>query len=400
MQSASNPFSIFIVFLKLGLTSFGGPSAHIGFFHKEFVTDKEWLSDHSFTNYLALCQFLPGPASSQLGFIIGFLRGGYLGAIAAFIGFTLPSIIALVSFALFIQSGFESDDSLMFLLTGLKWCAVVVVADALYKMFNQHCINIFTKIVFSVSTFALLFLPNMSHLLVLVTVFISGCFWRNSTFSQSPSPVTQSPISITTGVFSLLLFITLLLVAVVSTESQIESQVLLNLSLQFFQSGALVFGGGHVVLPMLEVHTVDAGYITPQHFTAGYGAAQLIPGPLFSFVSYLAVFSSEPNQIALTVGILTIALFLPGFLLIFSVVPFWQSVMSHPLLQSGVKAVNAAVVSILLVGFYDPIVQSAITGLIDVIACILGIALVFKYKLSVLKLASILCSLAFLSSLL
>ncbi|WIY61083.1 chromate transporter [Bacillus arachidis] len=358
---------IFLVSLKLGLTSFGGPVAHLGYFHHEYVQKRKWMDERSYGDLVALCQFLPGPASSQVGIGIGLSRGGLLGAIAAWTGFTLPSVLVLVFFASLLQQFHVTDAGWIH---GLKLVAVAIVAHAIWGMTqkltpdrNRATIAIITAAI------ALLFPSTWTQVaLILLAGFIGWLLYRK--YEIPPASKIHIPISRITAILCLLLFLSLLfLLPILRPFSH-----WIAMFDSFYRSGSLVFGGGHVVLPLLENEFVLNGMVTKEQFLAGYGLTQAVPGPLFTFASYIgAVLDGTLGAI-----LATIAIFLPAFLLVIGVLPFWDQVRRLSYVQGALLGINAAVVGILLAAFYNPIWTSSIISTPDfVIASLLFCLLAF-----------------------
>ncbi|AYA75781.1 chromate transporter [Bacillus sp. Y1] len=347
---------ILIVSTKLGLTSFGGPIAHLGYFHNEYIRKRKWLDEKSYADLVALCQFLPGPASSQVGIGIGVMRAGVLGGIVSFIGFTLPSVVALMIFALLLR-GFEVGETGW--IHGLKIVAVAVVAHAILGMANNLTPDLKRK---ALALFALvvtlLWQTAFTQVGVIFIAGILGFFlYRQQTDTHEQK--MAFPISRRFGVISLLVFFSLLLLLPILREATSLHWVALFDS--FYRSGSLVFGGGHVVLPLLEREFVPTGMLTEEAFLAGYGATQAVPGPLFTFAAYLGTVISGWHG-----GLLaTFAIFLPAFLLVLGALPFWDSIRRNPKIKGALMGVNAAVVGILTSAFYQPIWTSSILAPID-----------------------------------
>jgi len=357
----ANVFEIFIVFLKLGMTSFGGPVAHIGYFHDEFVVKRKWLSDHSYADLVALCQFLPGPASSQVGISIGLSRAGYLGAVAAWLGFTLPSAILLILFGLGVSSfPHELSHSL---LHGLKIVAVSVVALAIWQMAVKLCPD---KKRASIAILAALIVVMLNSAWAQIGVIILGgiCGWLflKSTTELPHSPV-KFPISKKAGVAFLTVFFGLLLILPMAARNS-DLQAVRYFD-SFFRAGSLVFGGGHVVLPLLQSEVIPAGWVTKETFMAGYGAAQAVPGPLFTFSAYIGAASQAEPSGWLGAVICLFAAFVPSFLLIFGALPFWEQLRSYEKVRNSLLGINAAVVGLLAAAFYNPVWTSAIFSVKD-----------------------------------
>ncbi|MGE8203185.1 chromate transporter [Heyndrickxia sp. NPDC080065] len=341
---------------KLGLTSFGGPIAHLGYFHEEYIRRRKWLDERSYADLVALCQFLPGPASSQVGIGIGVLRAGVLGGIVAFLGFTLPSVIALILFAL-IVNGLNIMDTGW--IHGLKIVAVVVVAQAIIDMAKKLTPDLRRK---AIAIFALVGTLVWQSVFTQISIILISAFIGYLFFNKSETKVESTisvPLSRRFSYICLTLFIGLLIILPILRE--IASYKWLVLFDSFYRSGSLVFGGGHVVLPLLEREFVPTGLITKESFLAGYGAAQAVPGPLFTFGAYLGAIMNGWMG-----GLLaTIAIFLPAFLLIMGTLPLWDSLRRNPNCQGAFYGVNSSVVGILIAAFYTPIWTSSIFTSID-----------------------------------
>ncbi|MCM3717557.1 chromate transporter [Fictibacillus phosphorivorans] len=347
---------ILLISIRLGLTSFGGPIAHLGYFHEEYVRKRKWLDEKSYADLVALCQFLPGPASSQVGIGIGVIRGGVLGGIISFIGFTLPSVVALILFALLLEGLDVSDLSWIH---GLKIVAVVVVAHAILGMAEKLTPDLKRK---TIALFALavtlLWQTAFSQVgVILIAGIIGFLLYRHQTENQDTE--FNFPISRTFAMICLILFFGLLMILPVFREATSNSWIAFFDS--FYRSGSLVFGGGHVVLPLLEREFVPSEWISEETFLAGYGAAQAVPGPLFTFAAYLgAVMNGWQGGL-----LATFAIFLPAFLLILGTLPFWNRLRRNPKIKGALLGVNAAVVGILISAFYKPIWTSTILKPID-----------------------------------
>jgi chromate transporter len=347
---------ILIVSTKLGLTAFGGPVAHLGYFHEEYVRKRKWLDEQGYANLVALCQFLPGPASSQVGIGIGVLRGGFLGGILAFVGFTVPSVIALILFALILQ-GMDIGHSGW--IHGLKLVAVAVVAHAIIGMAQKLTPDLSRK---TIALFALIgtLLWQTAFTQIGIILLAAGVgFFIYKEQKEDSSPKIQFPISRKFAYVCLGLFFGLLVFLPILRELSASSWVAMFDS--FYRSGSLVFGGGHVVLPLLEREFVPSGWLSKEAFLAGYGAAQAVPGPLFTFAAYIGAVANGWAG-----GLLaTFAIFLPAFLLVLGTLPFWNSLSHNPKIKGALMGVNAAVVGILISAFYNPIWTSSILGPID-----------------------------------
>lgn len=360
--------SVFVAFLKLGLTSFGGPVAHLGYFRDEFVTRRRWENDRGYGELLALCQFLPGPSSSQVGFAIGLRRAGLAGALAAFVAFTLPSATLMVLAAASIR--FVTGPAASGALSGLTIVAVAVVAQAVWGMARTLAPDRpRASIAIAAAIAALVIGGTAGQLGALVAGAVAGLLWSREAGAAAsegdPSGRASADGAVprvprTVGVGALALFVALLVGApIVAAVTGSASWALFE---AFFRSGALVFGGGHVVLPLLESAVVEPGWVSSEAFLAGYGAAQALPGPLFAFAAYLGAISSVgPGGVAgaaLALG----AVFLPGFLLLVGALPLWSAVRARPWAAGVVRGAGAAVVGILAAALYDPVFTTAITG--------------------------------------
>ena len=339
------------IFLKLGLSCFGGPVAHIGYFRDEFVVRRKWLDEHAFADLVGLCQFLPGPASSQVGFSIGLLRAGYPGALAAWTGFTLPSAAVLVLFAY--GAGALSGPVGTGLLHGLKLTAVAIVAQAVWGMARNLCPDRERASIAAVAALIILFsASSIAQIGAIVLGAIAG-LWLCRGEAQIPSGHVGMPVSRTAGIIALAAFLVLLIGLPVLRGLSGSSGIALFDA--FYRSGALVFGGGHVVLPLLRDAFVTPGWVSDDAFLAGYGAAQAVPGPLFTFAAYLGtVVAAEPHGIGGAVLGL-IGIFLPGILVLLGALPFWDSFRKRAGAQAVMRGVNAAVVGLLGAALYNPV---------------------------------------------
>lgn len=343
---------IFLIFLRLGLTSFGGPVAHLGYFRDEFVTRRRWLSDSAYADVVALCQFLPGASSSQVGMAVGLARAGMPGALVAWLGFTLPSALLL---ALFAQSLITWGAILpISVLHGLKIAAVAVVAQAVWGMARSLCTDT-ARVTFAVAA-ACVLLVNSNVLLqvaILAVAALAGAllFKPGLTASHEALPLS---ISRRTGAAMLLIFVALLL-GLPLLAAGLQNQTL-AVAAAFYRAGALVFGGGHVVLPLLQSAVVASGWVASDTFLAGYGAAQAVPGPLFTFAAFLGMAINGWSGVLICTG----AIFAPSFLLVAGALPFWETLRSGGKVRAALAGINAAVVGILLATLYDPVWISAI----------------------------------------
>lgn len=368
---------VFSAFLKLGLTSFGGPVAHLGYFRTEFVERRRWLNDEQFSQLLAICQFLPGPASSQLGFSLGLIRAGWLGALAAFVAFTLPSALLLVAFAATLPN--LSGPVGLATVHGLKLVACAVVADAVLSMSRKLCPDAPRRI-FAVFAAAMLLTVSSVWAQLLVVVFsaIAGALLLRGNFPVDSPCGFQVPYDARIRGLLILTF-TALLIGLPFFSS--DNANLLSVANAFYQAGAFVFGGGHVVLPLLQDSVVVTGWVSPDQFLAGYGASQAIPGPMFAFSAYLGAVLSPEEHSLLTAATALIFIFLPGFLLVAGILPFWCAVSHSLAAQSAIAGVNAAVVGLLGAALYDPIFTSGISGPNDFAIVLVAFAMLVVWRL-------------------
>ncbi len=354
----TNLLTIFAVALRLGLTSFGGPIAHIGFFHQEYVANRRWLSERRFSDLVALCHFLPGPTSSQVGIAVGITRGGLLGGLLAWIAFTAPSAAILIAFGF----GITEFDNLLegSWLNGLKIAAVAVVAQALWGMSTSLAPDKTRATIAIISAIAILLSPIAFTIVIVILIAGAyGWFRFHHYVDESSTEDNTYAIPKTLGITFALLFF-LLLIGLPLIRVFLDDIDILNIFDGFFRSGSLVFGGGHVVLPTLESETVANGWLTAEQFIAGYGASQAIPGPLFTFSAYLGtVMNIGPGGIPGAL-IALIAIFLPSFLLVIAILPFWNQLSQANNVRAALVAINAAVVGILAAALFDPVWTSSI----------------------------------------
>lgn len=344
------------VFLKLGLTSFGGPVAHLGYFRNELVARRKWLDDATYADIVALCQFLPGPASSQVGFAIGLARAGFRGGLAAWLGFTLPSALAMVAFAYGVTTWGDVSDAGW--LAGLKIVAVAVVALAVWGMARSLAPDRTRASIAVVAALAVLLWPTAYG--QVIVILIAGLLsWRFMPRTQllPPTPLNLGiprNIAIACAIvfFGLLAGLPLLRLVITSDSLAIVDS--------FYRVGSLVFGGGHVMLPLLQGEVVPPGWISNEEFVAGYGAAQAIPGPLFTFAAYLGAAMHAGPSGWLGGSMALLAIFLPSFLLVYAGLPLWDRLRSREDIQAATRGVNAAVVGVLVAALYDPVWTSAI----------------------------------------
>jgi chromate transporter len=374
-SGTGNPLEVFLVFLRLGLTSFGGPIAHLGYFRQEFVARRHWLDEAAYADLVALCQFLPGPASSEVGVGIGLTRAGLAGALAAWTGFTLPSALALVLFALGVERFGALDASW---LHGLKIAAVAVVAQAVWGMASTMATGKPRATLAVAAAAIVLAMPSTTGQLSAIALgAIAGVVLLRSERAPSASPAGPR-VGRGFAVACLAVFFTLLVgLPLLTTAFPSQALALFN---AFYRAGSLVFGGGHVVLPLLQAAVVPPGWVSNDAFLAGYGAAQAVPGPLFTFAAYLgAVMGPQPNGWA-GAAIALVAIFLPSFLLVIGVMPFWQALRDKPFAQAALTGVNAAVVGLLMAALYNPVWLAAIMAPLDLAIALAAFLLLAVWK--------------------
>lgn len=362
---------VFLAFLKLGVMSFGGPIAHLGYFRSEFVVRRRWLDDPTYTDLVALCQFLPGPASSQVGFSLGLMRAGYRGGLAAWVGFTLPSAILMTMFAAL--AGLRSDRFGTGLLHGLKLVAVAIVAQAVWGMARSLCPDRQRATIAGVAALSMLFSSSSMAQVVVILMGGIGGLWlcRAAAPSAAPSALPTGsplpPVSRRVGLAALTAYALGLLILPSWSGLSLRTR-LFN---AFYRAGALVFGGGHVVLPLLSNAFVGTGWVSNDSFLAGYGAAQALPGPLFTFAAFLGAVAvpSPPGIIGASLGI--VGIFLPGMLVLLGALPFWEAIRRQEAAQASLRGVNAAVVGLLGAALYNPLWTGSVKSAVD-FAIVLG----------------------------
>jgi chromate transporter len=376
-KRSESSFAIFFVFLKLGLTSFGGPVAHLGYFRDEFVVRRRWLSEESYGDLVSLCQFMPGPASSQVGFSLGILRGnGLVGGVAAWLGFTLPSAAILLAFALSTASftGPVAEG----LLHGLKLVAVAIVAQAIWGMARSLTPDKQrAAIALAAIIIVVFFGGSIGQMTAIALGALAGVWFCRGQDNAIQGSLTF-PITRCAGIAAFLLF-TVLLLGIPMLITLTDSKQL-SLFESFYRSGSLVFGGGHVVLPLLRAEMVEPGWITDESFLAGYGLAQAVPGPLFTFAAYLGAAASLAANPVSGSTIALMGVFLPGLLLVYGMLPFWDQFRSRLTAQYAMRGANAAVVGILGSALYDPVWTSAVHDARDFIVVLTGFLLLTVWK--------------------
>jgi chromate transporter len=370
-----SPLEVLLIFLKLGLTCFGGPIAHIGYFREEFVVRRKWIDEHAYADLVGLCQFLPGPASSQVGFSIGLMRAGYLGAVAAWTGFTLPSAAVLILFAY--GAGALSGPVGTGLLHGLKLTAVAIVAQAVWGMARSLCPDRERASIAVVAALIILFsTASVAQIGAIVLGGLAG-LWLCRGEALAGSGHVEIPVSRTVGLIALCMFFVLLAgLPMLRSLTQSTGVALFD---AFYRSGALVFGGGHVVLPLLREAFVAPGWLSDDAFLAGYGAAQAVPGPLFTFAAYLGtVVAIEPHGIGAALGLAGI--FLPGILVLLGALPFWETFRKRAGAQALMRGINAAVVGILGAALYDPVWTTTVRAPTDFGIALVGFVLLTVWR--------------------
>lgn len=371
-----SPLEVLGIFLKLGLTCFGGPIAHIGYFRDEFVVRRQWIDEHAYADLVGLCQFLPGPASSQVGFSIGLMRAGYLGALAAWAGFTLPSAILLVLFA-YGASALNGPIGAG-LLHGLKLTAVAIVAQAIWGMARSLCPNRERASIAVVATLVILFSTHpIAQIGAIVVGGLAG-LWLCRSQGAAPAGHVAIPVSRTVGIIALGMFFALLIGLPMLHGTGGAPGV--GLFDAFYRSGALVFGGGHVVLPLLREAFVTPGWLNDDVFLAGYGAAQAVPGPLFTFAAYLGAMVLLEGRGLAGAAIGLIGIFLPGILVLLGALPFWDTFRRRLGAQAMMRGVNAAVVGILGAAFYDPVWTTTVHTGKDFGIALVGVVLLIAWR--------------------
>lgn len=365
-------------FFLLGLTSFGGPVAHIGFFRNTFVKEKKWLDDNTYMEFVSLCNFLPGPSSSQVGMSIGYHFKGVKGALLAWVGFTFPSALILMLFGYFIIS---FDDVIPSgVIQGLKAVVVIIVLQAILGMQKNFLKDFFSYFIAFATALVLILFPSSLNQFscLLISGFLGIYFYKNDRSSKKNINTTLN-IPPSSYVSLLVFFLLLFFLPIIS--SVFERQ-LISLANIFFKIGSLVFGGGHVVLPLLQEELVSSGLIEKDIFLAGYGVSQAIPGPLFTFSSYLGMFLANENHFLLTSVLCLVFIFLPSLLLIIGALPLWSKIRRIKKVIHAFKGVNASVIGLLIAAFYDPIILSSLRGISDIILILIAFIILFFTKIS------------------
>jgi chromate transporter len=373
MRQARDAFEVFLIFLKLGLSSFGGPIAHLGYFREEFVVRRGWLDEASYADLVALCQFLPGPASSQTGFSIGLMRAGALGGLAAWVGFTLPSALLMLAFSL--GAGSLGGPFGAGLLHGLRLVAVAIVAQAVWGMARTLCPDRPRAGIALAATLILLSAPSsLAQIAAILLGAIAGFLLCRDGAAVEPGSLPM-PVSRCAAVVALALFCVLLIALPL-----LRGFPAVTLFDAFYRSGALVFGGGHVVLPLLREAFVTPGWVSEDAFLAGYGAAQAVPGPLFTFAVYLGALASPLHPIGgALLGLF--AIFSPGVLVLIGALPFWQSFRDRAGARAVMRGINASVVGILGAALYAPLWTSSVKAPGDFALVLAGFVLLIVWRM-------------------
>ncbi len=371
-------WEIFRRFLVLGCTSFGGPVAHLGYFREEFVTRRQWFNDDTYADLIAFCQFLPGPASSQVGMAIGLTKGGYAGLFAAWLGFTLPSAILMFLFAFgMLNLAYGGDNGWIL---GLKTTTVAIVAHALAGMASSLASDRKTASI-AVLAMCIVFLMAgaAGQVMAIAAGGFIGLFWLKKDQSEGEAEKLGNTHAIGTSLIFLSVFAGLLVaLPLIAFHSGILEWRLLD---SFYRSGSLVFGGGHVVLPLLQAEMVESGLVGTDEFLAGYGLAQAVPGPLFTFASYLGAMAAPSSTAALGALVATAGIFLPSFFLVLGGLPLWERFRKITRARNAMKGINAAVVGLLAAVFYDPVITATITGYQPLLAAVVSYLLLRHWKL-------------------
>ena len=375
-RKAGSPLEVLLIFLRLGVTCFGGPIAHIGYFREEFVVRRRWLDEHAYGDLVGLCQFLPGPASSQVGFSLGLMRAGYLGGLAAWIGFTLPSAIALILFAYGASALKGSIGG--GLLHGLKLVAVAIVAQAVWGMARTLCPDRQRASIAVIAALIILFSTSSAAQIGAIALGGIAGLWLCRASPATVSGHVTMPVSRGVGLAAVATFFLLLIgLPILRGTGAPQSLALFD---AFYRSGALVFGGGHVVLPLLREAFVTPGWISDDSFLAGYGAAQAVPGPLFTFAAYLGSIV-KPSQHGIPGAVLgLIGIFLPGILVLLGALPFWDAFRTRPAAQAVMRGVNAAVVGLLGAALYNPVWTTSVKSPGDFGIALVGFALLTVWR--------------------
>ncbi|MEO8714588.1 MAG: chromate efflux transporter [Acetobacteraceae bacterium] len=373
-RRGGSALEVLLAFARLGVSCFGGPIAHLGYFRAEFVERRRWLDERAFADLVGLCQFLPGPASSQTGFAIGLMRAGYWGGAAAWAGFTLPSAVLMVLFA-YGAGSIEGSPWGAGLLHGLKLVAVAIVAQAVWGMARTLCPDRTRASIAALSAILVLLVSaSVGQFAAIVGGAAAGLVLCRAGPRTVPEPIAM-PVSRPAGVVFLAAFVILLGVSLFSGRNGA-----LGLFDAFYRSGALVFGGGHVILPLLRDAVVTPGWVSKDAFLAGYGVAQAVPGPLSSFAAYLGTVADVPPGAVAGAALALFAIYLPAILLLMGTLPFWGTLRAHPSAQAAMRGINAAVVGLLAAALYDPVWISAVHARADFAIALGGFVLLIAWR--------------------
>lgn len=380
--SDRSAWAVFTAFLRLGFTAFGGPVAHLAYFRDEFVLRRRWLSERAYADLVGLCQFLPGPASSQVGMALGLSRAGLPGALAAWLGFTLPSALALIALALLLGQGAGAVPA--GLLHGLKLAAVAVVAQAVWGMGRQLCTDSPRIVLMVAAAAASLLWPGVaSQVLVLAGAALLGRWWLPAAAPSTPAAMQEAEAlhwGISRRMAGLCLVLLVALLLGLPLLRQVWPSPALAQFDAFFRSGAAVFGGGHVVLPLLQAEVVPTGWVDADRFLAGYGATQAMPGPLFTFAAFLGA-SMQAGPTGVAGGLLClVAIFVPACLLLAAALPLWERLRRHAPAQAALAGVNAAVVGLLLAAWYQPVWTGAVHAAPDFALALVALAALMAWR--------------------
>jgi chromate transporter len=377
-QGGGSVVEVLLAFLRLGVSSFGGPAAHVGYFRAEFVVRRRWVAEAEFADLVGLCQFLPGPASSQTGFAIGLHRAGILGGLAAWAGFTLPSAILMLAFASG-APGLMQTAAGAGVIHGLKLVAVGIVAQAVWGMAHTLCPDRRRAVIAAAcAAFVLLVGAPTAQLAAIAGGAIVGLALCRDGSGRSPDLVSDRPEPVSLGMAIACACVFMALLTGLPALHGLGFGALMFSA--FYRSGALVFGGGHVVLPLLRDAVVTPGWISPDAFLSGYGAAQALPGPLFSFAAYLGASMKGAWHGAAGAAVALVAIFLPGMLLLMAALPFWRALRASPAAQAALRGINAAVVGLLGAALYNPVWTSAVFKPSDVAAALAGFVLLAAWR--------------------
>lgn len=376
-STSPSAWAVFLIFLRLGLTSFGGPVAHLGYFRDELIVRRRWMTERQYADLLALCHFLPGPSSSQVGLGLGISQAGYAGAFAAWLGFTMPSALVLILIAFGISS--NSDIIPATALHGLAIVAVAVIAQAVWGMARNLCPDKPRLTLMVIVTCFLLLFPSVwAQVIAMLAAAVAAWFLFKPEANEADTPL-NTPIKRSHGVLWLTLFFILLFsLPVLAKLFPTQALVLFD---SFYRAGSLVFGGGHVVLPLLQAETVPSGWVSQEVFLGGYGATQAMPGPLFTFAAFLGASMSTPYGAFITGMLCLLAIFLPSFLLVVGTLPFWEGLRHQRHIRAALMGVNAAVVGLLLAALYSHAWVDAIQSSKDFALALVALTALMVWKL-------------------